>query len=109
MRVLEKGKMALIYTFDSKWPTSCGPGAVKSQGCFVLFHSSGPNNALPQEAFLCAWARRRHVPNFASLRKTNPNGRGILKIRRGPTTHDILYIRTRSSAWTCVPSFMTLR
>jgi len=38
MRGVEKGNMAPICMFNSKWPTSCGPGAIKSQ------------------AVLCAWA-----------------------------------------------------
>jgi len=35
MRGVEKGKTALICTFNSKWPTSCGPGAMMSRGFFV--------------------------------------------------------------------------
>ena len=35
MRGVEKGKMAPICKFNSKWPTSCGPGAVMSRGFFV--------------------------------------------------------------------------
>jgi len=32
MRGVEKGKTALICTFNKKWPTSCGPGAMMSRG-----------------------------------------------------------------------------
>ena len=35
MRGLEKGKMAQICMFNSKWPTSSGRGAMKSIGYFV--------------------------------------------------------------------------
>ena len=35
MRGVEKGKMAPICMFNSKWPTSCGPGAMMSGGFFV--------------------------------------------------------------------------
>jgi len=35
MRGVEKGKMAPICIFNSKWPTSCGPGAMMSRSVFV--------------------------------------------------------------------------
>jgi len=35
MRGVEKGKMAPICMFNSKWPTSCGPGAMMSRDFFV--------------------------------------------------------------------------